>query len=530
MEEMHGRDVEPVVTTSRPDDDRMTGSGQDPPKKIPPVAEALGYIGGALALVGLIVLVSRFWPLLGIAGHVGIGVLLAVVGLVGGFLLGRREGDAVQRLSQFLLLVGVAGAGFAVGFLVRDLLVMYSPPGRWIAIHQGAAEWGWFAGALALAISGGVVYWRKHTVLQHLVFAVGVAAAALLVLPLMPAGGPLWGVGAVLVVVSLVWGGLSLAGLLPPRTEGLTLSALGIVGGIEMMVLVTEQHSPIWAMWLGVLACAALIYAGSRMEEYGVLGIGTVGLMLFSGHLIGEYLGFGVGTAIALIVFGLALLSVAVWSMLRQTADASRLLRIATEVASYLGIGLAMGGAGILLVQSWALLGIVGRILVPFVGAVVAYVLAVPLARSDHPAARRLSQTLYAVGVLAAGITGWSVAESIMRAVMGPAPKDIFAFDPGGTWAALIGTVTAAVAGGITWWFRKGSLTLTAFTVAVAAVAVPDARRTRTDVGDRRGPCRNRHALAGAWRGREACAGAHSAGCRLHGGVVRVPADVHVQS
>jgi hypothetical protein len=456
MDERRQAESDEVLPVSVTAEGRPPAPDEDlPPKGIPAVAEALGYIGGALALAAVIALLSTFWSQLGLVGHVGIGVALAVAGLVGGFAIGRVEGAAAERLSQFLLLAGVAGVGVAVGFAVRDLVFTYSRSGAASsALRSNAAEWGWFAGAAAVAVSGGLVWWRKRTVLQHLAFGAGVAATALLVLPLVPIDGPDWGAGATLIAVALVWGALALGDLIPPRTEGLVLSALGIVGGIEMMALVGTP-SPRWPIWLGAAACAALIWAGSKIEQIGVLGIGTVGLMVFSGQLVGEYLGFGAGTAIALIAVGFVLLGIGVRFTLRQTPETSQNRRVATEVAGYLGVALAMGGAGILMAKYWDELGVSGHILVPLVGAAVAYTCALLLGRSESGTARRLSQTLLAIGVLSAGITGAMVAQPIVQNVARPADE--------GAWTMLAGGLVAAVVGGATWLSRKGSLTQVAF-------------------------------------------------------------------
>jgi hypothetical protein len=427
---------------------------------MPPIAEALGYIGGALALAAVAALLFTFWSTLGPVGHFGIGAALAVAGLAGGFAIGRNKGAAAQRLSHFLLLAGVVGVGVAVGFAVRDALHTYLPRSPSVGVASAdAAEWGWFAGALAVALSGGLVWWRHRTVLQHLAFGLGVAAAALLALPLIPVEGPEWGVGATLIAVGVVWGALSLWDRLPPSTVGLVLAALGIFGGIEMMVLMTEPTA-VWAMWLGAVACAGLIWAGSRLEELGVLGIGTVGLMALSGQLVGEYLGFGAGTAIALIAIGFALLGIGVRLTLRRTAETSQDRGVASEVAGYLGIALAMGGAGILMVQSWDELGVIGRIMVPLVGTGVAYYSALALERSESGTARRLSQTLLAIGVLSAGITAAMVAQPVAENVFGPSTNGS---EPSTDWTVLAGAVSATLIGGVTWLLRKGSLTQVAF-------------------------------------------------------------------
>ena len=455
--------VEIQETVAEPDVGKARPRGPDDgssERGMPAIAEALGYIGGALALAAVIALLITFWEELGIVGHVGVGAALAVAGLVGGFVLGRNEGAAAQRLSHFLLVAGVAGVGVAVGFAVRDILYTYLPTSLSVRVAStDAAEWGWFAGAAAVAVSGGLVWWRQKTVLQHLAFGLGVAAAALLALPLIPIEGPDWGVGATLVAVALVWGALSLRDLLPPRTVGLVLSALGIVGGIEMMALMTTPM-PMWALWLGAAACAALVWAGSRIEELGVLGIGAVGLTVFAGQLVGEYLGFGAGTAIALIIVGFTVLGTGLRLTQRLAPDASQGRRVASEVAGYLGIALAMGGAGILLADAWDELTVAGRILVPLVGAGVAYTCALLYERSDTTIARRLSQTLFAIGVLAAGITGAMIAKPIAENALGPAFNGE---GPAMDWTMLTGSLVATIVGGVTWWLRKGALTQIAF-------------------------------------------------------------------
>ena len=445
------------------------------PRGIPAVAEALGYVGGALALGASIALLVRYWTESGPYGHIGVGVLLAVVGLVGGLVLGRLEGDAAKRLSQFLLFAGVAGVGIAVGFAARRVGYLYLQPvqGSTEPIMESVDEWAWFVGAAAVAIVGGLIWRRHHTVLQHLAFAFGVAATALAALRLTPIESDYWAPGAVMAVVALIWGELSLKDLVPPRVVGLVLSALGIVVGLEMIVI-SDYSVARWAMWHGVVACVALIWGGSRLEELGVLGIGTVGLMLFSGQRVSEYLGFGAGTARALIAIGFVLLGVGVRLTLKLEADAAQSRRIAAEVAGYLGIALAMGGAGILVTEYWDELGVAGHIAVPLVEAVVAYACALVLERTDAPSARRMSQVLFAIGVLAAGITGAMIAEPITKSIFGEVTwnenTQVPQVDRASNWTVLMGMLTAALVGGATWRLRNGSLTQVALVASLVGV------------------------------------------------------------
>ena len=78
-----------------------------------------------------------------------------------------------------------------------------------------------------------------------------------------------------------------------------------------------------------------------------------------------------------------------------------------------------MGGAGLLVAETWDELGDLGRIAVPFVGAAVAYVAAYALDHRDSSIARRLEQLLLAIGVLATAITAAMIARPIAEQLVG---------------------------------------------------------------------------------------------------------------
>ena len=446
------------LASSAGDSPPLREDADPPPKGIPPVAEALGYIGGALALSAVVALLSTFWPQLGLAGHVAISLTLAVAGLAGGFAFARNETPAAQRLSQFLLLAGVVGVGATAGFAVRDALYYFNGFGA-----ADAAQWGWFAGAAGVALAGGLVWSRTMSLLHHVLFAAGVAGTVLLSLPLLPFDGPAWAAGAVLVVVALIWGSLSLAHLLPPNQAGVVLGALGVFAGVEMMVI-AGSGTLLWALWLGAAACTALVVLGSVIQQYGVLGIGAVGLTAFCAQLVGEYLGFGAGTGIAMVVVGFVVLGIAIRLILRLADDASANRRVASEVAGYLGIALAMAGAGLLVAETWDALGVFGRIAVPLVGAAVAYVAAFALDHRDSSIARRLEQLLLAIGVLATAITAAMIARPITEQLVGITGKE---GDAAVNWTTLAASVSATIAGGVVWWLRKGALTQIVFLTGI---------------------------------------------------------------
>lgn len=90
-----------------------------PARRIPAVAEALGYLGGVLALAGLVLLLARSWSDLGTAGRVAVAgggsVLLTGAGLA---VRGASTDGALARLRGFVWLL----AGGAVGVLAAVVL------------------------------------------------------------------------------------------------------------------------------------------------------------------------------------------------------------------------------------------------------------------------------------------------------------------------------------------------------------------------------------------------------------------------
>src|SRR3712207_898418 len=78
------------------------------------IAEVLGYVGGALALVALTVVIDQFWADLEVWGQAVLLAILAAALFAGGWWIRDRQDPPVHRLASVLWLLSVAAfAGFA---------------------------------------------------------------------------------------------------------------------------------------------------------------------------------------------------------------------------------------------------------------------------------------------------------------------------------------------------------------------------------------------------------------------------------
>lgn len=431
---------------------------------VPPIAEAFGYVGGALALTALVTLVAMFWNELGVWGRVGISAAVAVAGLAAGFAVERLEQAAAKRLAGFLLALGVVGVGCAVGFLAHDQAKhTFDLPRETIGLTAGADAWAWFLGMFAVAVSGGIVWMRRRTWLQHLAFGLGVGLSAVLVLPLIPIDGPEWGPGAVLAFVGVLWGVLAYRGRLEPEAAGLTLASLGLLGGVQMMAFLAHPQGEdiaAWGVWLGVVTSLGMVVCGAGLKRFVVLVLGVVGLVGFVIELVAVVLDIGLGMPLLFFAFGLTLLVIVCFSTSRLPEEGKDARSVLVEIGGYAGGAFIVAGTAALLGEYWDDLGTPTRIAVPAIASAVGYAAGMIVGRSARTSSRRLSHALVSMGAVGAGVTTGMVVHPLALARLGEYHPEEFMYeyqpqkDPA-NWAVAAGSLGALVAGAITWWRRR---------------------------------------------------------------------------
>lgn len=269
---------------------------------IPVAAEALAYLGAAVAGAAALALGAQVWDLLEAAAQVALLVVAAVALWGAGRWVHDPEAPpAVLRLVGFcwLLACGAAAAATAVA---TDAIGL---PGEGTLLVTG----------LVLTAVAGALWYQRPGALTLLPLTVGahtVTQALLLQVPAPPeelTGLLIWGVGVA--GMTLAWGGI----LHPPRAAWV-LGALGALVGAQSLTFTTDMEAAGQA--LGLVTSVALIGGGVRIRQGALVGLGAAGCVVFLPQVLFRAFPDTAAAPAALFVAGLALLGLALAAVGRR--------------------------------------------------------------------------------------------------------------------------------------------------------------------------------------------------------------------
>jgi hypothetical protein len=263
-------------------------------RKVPLIVEALGYAGGALAVIAGVRAAGLLLPSLSAATEAVLAAAAAAaLGITAAAI--RPGGEpAFRRLVGVLWLMSTVCLATAVGLLAGSV---------W---HLGDAG----TGMLTSAAAGGyaaVLWWRTRAALQELSTLVGAAGLVSSAIYLAAPGVDRWAPGLGVWLVSLLWGAGAVRGYLGPRLAGYIGAGAGLLTGAQLTMGFAAGHA------LALLTVAGLLTAGVVLRQVWVLGLGTIGVMMVVPQTAGRYLPQSVGSPLAVFVIGLILLGVALW-------------------------------------------------------------------------------------------------------------------------------------------------------------------------------------------------------------------------
>lgn len=266
------------------------------------VIEALGYLGGAIIVVAIGLVVGNSWGSMPVWAHVVLLAGTAVLAGVGGFLIPQTLGGAGIRLRSVLLLASTAAWTGTVAYCVTQVFEVSDQ----------------FAGLtvtlLALPVAAGY-WWAQRQPLQHGAFfllATGTAAftAVAIVNPPPQFDGerpftPFW-IGLGVWLFTIAWLCLGLAGRVRPPWLGVALGAAGIVFA-GMMMAGYVPGAPI-----ALVSLAALLVLAVWRRDFLLLVITAIGTLFTLPQVVMEFFPGRLSAALTLFIVGAVLIGAAV--------------------------------------------------------------------------------------------------------------------------------------------------------------------------------------------------------------------------
>ena len=258
------------------------------------IAEVLGYLGGALAIVALWVFIAEYWSDLESWAQLALIGVLTFAFLAAGAWARTSPSEAVGRLASFLWFLAVAGVAGWFGVLSTGTLdVSEETVALWVTIPT-------FVVALVL--------WLPFRKLLQVVALVGATHALVLsaLAQVKPTpfdwfGLVIWSIGTACVL--LAWGGV-----LVPKGTSYGLGIVAILLGPSMAGTGLDQA---WPLWLGLLTAAALLVASISLREIVLLVGGAGAVFVFLPQLIFTYFRDTLGVPVALFLSGVLLIAAA---------------------------------------------------------------------------------------------------------------------------------------------------------------------------------------------------------------------------
>ena len=274
-------------------------------RRVPLVAEALGYLGGALVVAALALVIGRRWQDMPELAHLAVLSVATAAVFAGGWAVRGNDDPALGRLGSLLWFLSAAGVGGTVGSVIVDFV---EPEGHAEVVRSVLV-------VFVVMLAWSVPLWRvRPWPLQQLATFAGVTGVVMSAIRLDEDAGPL-AFGFALWIIGVGWAVLAWREAVQPVLVGY---ALGCFAALYAPTAIANESEG-GAVLLGLATAAALTAAAVAARRPPLLLAGAVGLFAYLPGAAVYYLGDTLGTELTLLIVGIALLGVAVlMARLRQ--------------------------------------------------------------------------------------------------------------------------------------------------------------------------------------------------------------------
>ncbi|MGA0878201.1 MAG: DUF2157 domain-containing protein [Ilumatobacteraceae bacterium] len=151
------RAFEPVAVAGQP------SAGPRPARRFPAVAEALGYLGGALGVAGVILLIAAYWSDWSRSVHLALTLAVTILLVAAGAVVREHVDPAFLRLRWFLWTGATPALGLFAYVVAHEFLEWDRGSQYWILI------------ALSTTVLNGVLWAGRSRPIQEGLFCVSLA-------------------------------------------------------------------------------------------------------------------------------------------------------------------------------------------------------------------------------------------------------------------------------------------------------------------------------------------------------------------
>jgi len=268
-----------------------------------PLIEAVGYLGGLLALSGAVTLVIQYWREVPTAGRLGLLATVAAVTWLVGARIGAASTAALIRLRAALWFTSSAAVAAFAGQAAAD-----------VAHAREAAVW--LSAGVAAAVHGGLLWRLRDRPAQHLACLTGVLMAAGGAAGLAGGEGP---VGLAIAAAGAIWVAAGWFALLLPPVVAMATGGVAVLAGAGITAGAWSDASPL----LGLAAATMLLAVGVGTDRTPLTVVGLAGGFGYLPWTVGHFFADSLGVPLAILICGIAMLVVTL-VVLRRDRHATR--------------------------------------------------------------------------------------------------------------------------------------------------------------------------------------------------------------